>query len=323
MATFIPSSDDTPYSERSEWKDVTPILQQDGPTPVCAIKYSARFVDVMNYFRAILAADEHSERAWKLTEDAIDVNPSNYTAWTFRRVLIRALNKDINEEIDYLNQFADPNPKNYQLWHHRRVIAEEGKDANAPLRELEYTRKVLTGDEGDRKNYHAWSHRQWVVKTFNLWDDEINFVKEMLDLDIRNNSAWNHRWFIITNTETGTTTSSGGVSTEIRVREILFALSLAKKAVNNSSSWSYIRGFLEGQTIDSNYDEVTKQCQDLLETNPSAGCAATLMKINLLINTEATRLIAMELCSRLASELDPTRSNYWKEKLQNLKMKEE
>ena len=28
----------------------------------------------------------------------------------------------------------------------------------------------------DAKNYHAWTHRQWVVRTFDLWDGELEFI---------------------------------------------------------------------------------------------------------------------------------------------------
>ena len=30
------------YSKREDWSDVKPILNQDGPSPVCSIKYSDR-----------------------------------------------------------------------------------------------------------------------------------------------------------------------------------------------------------------------------------------------------------------------------------------
>ena len=40
--------------------DITPIPQDDGPYPVCAIDYPPDFVQAMDYFRAILRTNEHS-----------------------------------------------------------------------------------------------------------------------------------------------------------------------------------------------------------------------------------------------------------------------
>lgn len=50
----------------------------------------------------------------------------------------------------------------------------------------------------DAKNYHVWSYRQWLVKKFDLWDaGELQECVRFLNHDIRNNSAWNHRWFVV------------------------------------------------------------------------------------------------------------------------------
>ena len=45
-----------------------------------------------------------------------------------------------------------------------------------------------------------FSCRQWVVKQFGLWEDELDFVDRLLIEDFRNNSAWNQRHFVISNT---------------------------------------------------------------------------------------------------------------------------
>ena len=72
----------------------------------------------------------------------------------------------------------------------------------------------------DAKNYHAWQHRQWVIKvgvagwvstvrsslgclllqTFSLWGEELHYVDRLIQEDLRNNSAWNQRYFIVSNT---------------------------------------------------------------------------------------------------------------------------
>lgn len=48
------------------------------------------------------------------------------------------------------------------MWHHRRVLVDWLQD---PTRELELTGDALIQDP---KNYHAWQHRQWAIKTFLL-----------------------------------------------------------------------------------------------------------------------------------------------------------
>lgn len=51
--------------------------------------------------------------------------------------------------------------------------------------------------EKDSKNYHVWSYRQWLVQRFDLWDKgELEETARFIKIDVRNNSAWNHRWYI-------------------------------------------------------------------------------------------------------------------------------
>jgi len=59
--------------------DVIPVPQDDGPSPVVPIAYRDDFREVMDYFRALYFAGERSPRALRLTAEAIELNPGNYT----------------------------------------------------------------------------------------------------------------------------------------------------------------------------------------------------------------------------------------------------
>lgn len=135
--------------------------------------------------------------------------PYCYINRNYRQDVLFALNKDLNEELDYIDEIAADQAKNYQIWyrskhiyilctlffisyrHHRQVIADR---LNKGDRELDFINSIL---EDDPKNYHGWSYRQWVVKRFNLWEKELSYTSDLIMFDIRNNSAWNYRYYIL------------------------------------------------------------------------------------------------------------------------------
>jgi protein farnesyltransferase/geranylgeranyltransferase type-1 subunit alpha len=87
--------------------------------------------------------------------------------------------------------------KTYQVWHHRRLLLIHLKN---PLPELLFISNAL---QEDAKNYHTWAYRQWILNHFaselgeKVWEDEINFAETMVDEDVRNNSAWHHRFHVV------------------------------------------------------------------------------------------------------------------------------
>jgi protein farnesyltransferase/geranylgeranyltransferase type-1 subunit alpha len=117
----------------------------------------------------------------------------------------------ISNELTLLDELATRFLKTYQVWHHRRLIVcltGEWK------REMDFVEGILGGSEGDAKNYHTWSYRQWILGYFGgvergavgrvgeecyggVWAGEVGFVEAMLDRDVRNNSAWHHRFFVM------------------------------------------------------------------------------------------------------------------------------
>ena len=66
--------------------------------------------------------------------------------------------------------------------------------SQAARRNLKVVEEAL---DADAKNYHAWSHRGWVVARFGLWEEEKAYASRMIDADVRNNSAWSARWHCV------------------------------------------------------------------------------------------------------------------------------
>lgn len=73
------------YANDPEWASLTPIPLDDGSEPdvipLATIAYPPAYLEATSYLRAVMAANEMSERALRLTEDVISMNPAHYTVW--------------------------------------------------------------------------------------------------------------------------------------------------------------------------------------------------------------------------------------------------
>ena len=124
----------------------------------------------MDYFRAVLVSGEMTERVFHLSEDALCQNPANYTAWVHRRNVLKALGKDLQQELVYVADMIEDNPKNYQVWFHRQAIIERVGVAKGELAFV----------DSWRNTWIAWVHGQpkplfWQI-CFQWWRVKAPFV---------------------------------------------------------------------------------------------------------------------------------------------------
>ena len=129
------------------------------------------------------------------------------------RTLI-ALKSDLIAELKLIDGKTERFMKHYQIWHHRRLILtllcsppSTNPSAQTDVQilsrlnnELVLTSQILAIDT---KNYHTWAYRQWILSHFDrpqLWNGELEFIDILLRTDVRNNSAWHHRFFVIWDT---------------------------------------------------------------------------------------------------------------------------
>lgn len=211
----------------------------------------------MGYLRAIMAAKEYTPRVLDLTEHIISMNAAHYTVWLYRASTLLALNYPVDEELEWMNQVALDNQKNYQIWHHRQTLIDHlyPTISNSPSKlqalaksETDFFTKMFNEDA---KNYHVWSYRQYLVRKLNLFNEsELQSIEALLRRDVRNNSAWSHRFFIVFSDPSYTTPNSKALDPDPQIpdwildREITFAKTASFEAPQNQSPWNYLRGVL-------------------------------------------------------------------------------
>jgi len=204
------------------------------PGKAASIAYETHFLCISALFRVLLARKEYSERALKVSLEAIRNNPADYSCWDFRRQILQKMigqsSAVLQRELEICDQLCLENPKNYQVWFHRRFLCSYLEN---PQHELEFTETTLLEDA---KNYHAWSHRQWVVDRFEvLGKEEEIFSKKLLEMDFRNNSAWNYRYFILFSNQ-----KTAVHSLQLRQSEVNFAWEMLQRSWRNESAWHYL-----------------------------------------------------------------------------------
>lgn len=76
----------------------------------------------------------------------------------------------------------------------------------------------------------------------------MNFVDRLIAADVRNNSAWNQRYFVLNHT---------GFSPEAIQCELAYVMNRIRLVKNNESTWNFLRGLLQHGTGKLNqYPEV-------------------------------------------------------------------
>lgn len=151
-----------------------------------------------------------------------------------------------------------------------------------------------------------WGTRQWAIKTYNLWDEELEFVDQKLKEDFRNNSAWNHRFFVIQSTTS--------MTVEDRLKEIEFAFEWIKKAPNNQSPWNYVSGMMKGMKY-SEFPQVKSTCEELLEKHAFCSHVKALL-VN--IYTEEKQYDKARALLEELIKSDVIKAKYWQYRLSTL-----
>ncbi|CAG8950631.1 hypothetical protein HYFRA_00002840 [Hymenoscyphus fraxineus] len=244
------------YEGDPVWDDVVPIEQDDGEGALAQIAYTGEYAEAMGYLRAIMAANELSPRVLGLTSHIITLNPAHYTVWLYRARTLFAIDADVHEELEWVNEIALENQKNYQIWHHRQLLIDHLFSSLDPaqIQELATKERTFMTEmfDADAKNYHVWSYRQYLVRKMGLWDvqQEMESVEALLRRDVRNNSAWSHRFFLVFSNPGYATEGCAATRHDPKIpdpiieRELQFAKAATFEAPQNQSPWNYIRGVL-------------------------------------------------------------------------------
>jgi protein farnesyltransferase/geranylgeranyltransferase type-1 subunit alpha len=149
-----------------------------------------------------------------------------------------------------------------------------------------------------------------------LFDNELTYIDKLLSADVRNNSAWNQRFFVLKHL---------GITRDTVQREIHYAINRIRLIKNNESSWNFLKGLLEyGDFAISQYPDIEVFTEELYNSgNRSPYLLAFLVDMyaekclliyeaNSYDDPEVYARKVNELCEMLANHYDTIRYKYWK-----------
>eukprot|EP01025_Chloroclados_australasicus_P065505 TRINITY_DN8925_c0_g4_i2.p1 TRINITY_DN8925_c0_g4~~TRINITY_DN8925_c0_g4_i2.p1 ORF type:complete len:269 (+),score=18.22 TRINITY_DN8925_c0_g4_i2:307-1113(+) len=264
----------------------------------------------MQVFYAIQERKEYTQRVLQLTQDLIMIASSFYSVWQYRWECLMALNDSLDGEWELCLQVLDQSPKNYQLFNHRRKCFDylfKPGNTQVARRELEFAETAI---DRDSKNYHAWSHRWYVLKVSNddhLLRQEISYIEDRLRDDPFNNSAWNHRFAIFQNFQYITDVS----------QEVKYAIKMVDHAPSNESVWVYIQGLLRSCDFEINIvEKVCECCQRVLQGE--GRYTQAINTVGKIAERSHLQDVGVKVYRSL-SKIDPIRQGYWESKVQAFK----
>lgn len=295
-----------------------------------------------------MLANEHTARSLRLTEHIISMNASHYTVWLFRFATLTALGASIPEELAWVNTVALEKLKNYQIWNHRQLLLDHhlpriADDSSAieefAKSEATFLARILAEDE---KNYHVWSYRQHLVRKLagiarvagvlesdskglneaqkaSFLASEIQAVEKLIDGDVRNNSAWSHRFFLVFSDPTASTPGSHSTEADPAIpasiidREVAFAQEKVKLAPQNQSPWNYLRGVLikGNRKLASVEDFTAGFVGNLGEGDEEVKSTHAVDLLAEIYAEKGDKEMAVKYLTRLAEKWDRIRKGYW------------
>ncbi|KAM0328506.1 hypothetical protein ACHAQA_004913 [Verticillium albo-atrum] len=316
-----------PYATDPAWDDVVPVPSDEPEGSLAAIAYPEHYAEIISYLRAVMATEEHSPRTLRLTEHVISLNPAHYTVWLFRFKIIQALDIPLDDEFAWLNGVSLDHLKNYQIWHHRQLLLDHllpkiADDAAAVKKlahdESHFLRLIL--DE-DTKNYHVWSYRQYLVRKLGLWTpQELAATQTFVEDDVRNNSGWSHRFFLVFSDPATSTPGShaterdDAVPADIIDREVRYAQDKIALAPQNQAAWNYLRGVLVkgGRPLASVESTAIEYVWRVGEAEGEDVRSSHALDFLADVHAEkGDKEEAAKCLDRLAEKWDPVRAGYW------------
>lgn len=217
--------------------------------------------------------------------------------------------------------------------HHRQVLmSSKTHFPEIPTKELDFLMEMFTQDS---KNYHVWTYRHWLIRHFKLWDlpREIQDVNTLIKSDVRNNSAWNHRYMLrfgprddlpdagmVNAGDLTTGTQDKGVLSvvdeDVVDEELEFAKAQIVRAPENRSAWWYARGVLRAAGRD--LGEWEDFAGLFVEADADGVRSSHALEWLADVYAKERGEKAVEMLTLLKEKYDPIRSNYWDYRIQQV-----